>query len=191
MKEIKVRWTGIRPLVINNGALCDPRHPLAKAMKKITNKMITESEEMAEKKDRLQYEGCWYLNDKGQPIVPSDNIEECLRRGAMKIKKGNEIKAAVLCSEAEYRIQYDGPSDIWKLYETPGFTLRKPVVISRSRVMKVRPMIPTGWKLDISFEYDENTISQDVIFDSCTQAGALIGLGDWRPKFGRFIAEKI
>ena len=55
--------------------------------------------------------------------------------------------------------------------------------------MRIRPMIPTGWSLKFTAEYDPHILSESAIIQAANDAGSLIGLGDWRPKFGRFAVE--
>ena len=58
-----------------------------------------------------------------------------------------------------------------------------------ARVMKVRPMVPTGWQLKFSVEYDENLVNEKDLHRAMVDAGTLVGLGNWRPKFGRFLVK--
>ena len=38
MKQIKVKLTGLRPLIMHNGLMADPTNPYTVAIKKITSK---------------------------------------------------------------------------------------------------------------------------------------------------------
>ncbi len=86
-------------------------------------------------------------------------------------------------------VKYDGPKDKDKLFEDKRFTLRKGVAIQKSRLIRVRPMIPTGWELSFTLEFDDTILNRKSLVKAMVDAGALIGLGDWRPKFGRFTVE--
>lgn len=190
MKTIKMKWTGIRPLVMNNGAMVDRANPLKIKIDRINKKKskdVTDTEN--EERDHLQWEGALYWSDELGPIIPADNIERCLQLGAQKSQKGKSIAAAVFCTEPEFAIEYDGPKDKNKMYLTRKFELRKPVVVAKQRVMKVRPMIQAGWVITPEFEFDDKIINEKDLVKAAEDAGALIGLGDWRPKFGRFIVE--
>ena len=190
MKTLNAKWTGIRPLVMHNGLMADPTHPIVKRIKEITSKgskKLTESD--YEERDRLEWEAGLYWDDKLGAVMPSDNIERCIQMGAQKSRIGKDVRAAVFCSEPLTKLEYDGPKSKDKLYADPRFILRKGVAIMASRIIRIRPMFPTGWSLTFTLEYDESIINEKAIIKAMSDAGALIGLGDNRPKFGRFTVE--
>lgn len=192
MKVIKTIWTGIRPLLMHNGWLADPTNPYSKVMREITAKgsrKLTESDYL--QRDQLEWRGSIYWDEQCGPVVPSDNIERCIQLGAQKSRRGKDIQAVVFCTEPFIKLEYDGPRNQAKLIEDPRFSLRKGVCIKKVRISRVRPMFPTGWRLRFECEYDDTIINGQMVFKAMQDAGALIGLGDWRPKFGRFIAEEV
>lgn len=187
MKTIAMTWTGIRPLVMHNGLLADPTNPIARRIKEICSKgskKMTESD--YEERDRLEWNGGLYWSSEHGLVIPSDNIERCIQLGAQKSRIGKDVAAAVFCSAEEVKLAYDGPKDKDKLYNDPRFSLRKGVAVQKSRVIRLRPMIPTGWSLTFDLEFDESIINEKNLIKASIDAGALVGLGDWRPKFGRF-----
>jgi hypothetical protein len=192
MKTIKVKWTGIRPLLMHNGLMADPTNPLVRRAKEITSKgskKMTDAD--YEEKNRLDWEGGLYWDTEDGLIIPSDNIERCIQLGAQKSRIGKDVQAAVFCAAPHVAIDYTGPKDKEKLYADPRFSLRKGVAVNKARVIRIRPMIPTGWSLTFEVEFDESIVNPKSLLKAMTDAGALIGLGDWRPKFGRFLVEEV
>jgi hypothetical protein len=192
MKTIATTWTGIRPIVMHNGLMADPTNPTVRRIKEITSKgskKLTDSD--YEERDRLEWEAGLYWDDAIGPVIPSDNIERCIQLGAQKSRIGKDVQAAVFCSDAQVRLEYEGPRDKRKLQQDPRFTLRKGVAVQQSRIIRIRPMFPTGWLLTFTLEYDESIINEKNLVKAMVDAGALIGLGDWRPKFGRFTVETV
>ena len=189
MKTMKVKWTGLRPLLMHNAQLADPLNPIVRKIKEHTAKKTKKTDFDVEEIDRLSYIGSLYLSESGKPCIPSDNIERCIQLGAQKKRLGKDVAAAVLCADIEYELEYDGPKNAEAMYKNSRFVSRKSVAVAQSRVMRVRPMIPTGWVLKFELEYDESVINERAIIDAMNDAGSLIGLGDWRPKFGRFTVE--
>jgi hypothetical protein len=190
MKILKVKWTGIRPLVMHNGLMADPINPYTRRIKEIVRKgckKLTDSD--YEERDRLEWEAGLYWSEKEGPVVPSDNIERCIQLGAQKSRLGKDVQAAVFCSDPEVRVQYEGPRNKDKMYANAAFVLRKGVAIQKARLIRTRPMIPTGWLLEFSVEYDDTILNEKSLIKAMQDAGALVGLGDWRPKFGRFTVE--
>lgn len=193
MKTLKIKLTGIRPLVMHNGLLADPTNPYVVEIRKITAKKNKKTDSDYEELSRLEWLGGLYLGEGDSLVIPSDNIERCIVDGARKSRLGKDVQAAVFCADVEVPIRHpliDGkaPADLYD-DATGRFVLRKGVKVTTSRVIRVRPMIPTGWSLETTLEYDETIINQRNLAQAIHDAGALIGLGDWRPKFGRFTAE--
>lgn len=187
MKSITAQFTGIRPVIMHNGMLADPTYPFTVAIKEITDKG---SKKMTladhERRNALEWEGGLYWDDDLGPHIPSDNIERCIQLGAQKSRLGKDVQAAMWCSQQMFAIEYTGPRTKAKLMADSAFTIRKGVVVNKSRIIRIRPMFPTGWKVKFSIEYDETVVNGKDLIKAMQDAGALIGLGDWRPKFGRF-----
>jgi hypothetical protein len=192
MKTLKLKMTGIRPLVLHNGLMADPTNPFTIAIKRITSKgskKMTTSD-YAER-DRLEWEaGLYWSSEAGGIVIPSDNIERCLQEGAKKSRLGKDFAAAVFVSEPEVALGHRmvGKSKE-EIFANPAYTLRKGVKVQLSRIIRIRPMIPTGWSLACTVEFDESIVNRQAVIDAATEAGSIIGLGDWRPKFGRFTVE--
>lgn len=191
MQTMKMKWTGIRPLVMHNGLLADPANEYTKAIKAITSKgskKMTDADH--EERNRLEWEGGLYWNDELGAVIPSDNIERCIQLGAQKSRIGKDVQAVVFCIEPEIPIQYDGPRDKKKLYQD-RFILTKGVRVTTSRIIRVRPRFPVGWSLNVEVEFDETIVNPKNLLKACIDSGALVGLGDWRPKYGRFTVDLV
>ena len=65
-------------------------------------------------------------------------------------------------------------------------TLKLP--LWKNRIIRVRPRIPV-WSTSFTVEYDETVINGQDLEAAITEAGAIVGIGDWRPKYGRFTAD--
>jgi hypothetical protein len=192
VKTIKVKWTGIRPLVMHNGLMADPTNPLVRRIKEITSKgskKLTDAD--YEERDRLEWDAGLYWDSQDGLIMPSDNIERCIQLGAQKSRIGKDVQAAVFCAAPHVCIEHAGPKDKDKLYADPRYTLRKGVAVQKSRIIRIRPMIPTGWSMTFDIEFDEGIVNPKNLVKAMTDAGSLVGLGDWRPKFGRFLVEEL
>lgn len=191
MKTMKVKLTGIRPLILHNGLLADPTNPIVLQQKAITAKKAKKTDADNLELARLEWFGGLYLSEAGNICIPSDNIERCIQQGGQKQRIGKDVQAGVFVSEAEVEIKHPDISGkkIEKLYGDPRFTIRKGVKIQTSRIIRIRPMIPTGWTLTFTLEYDETLINSRNLEQAILDAGTYVGLGDWRPKFGRFTHE--
>lgn len=68
---------------------------------------------------------------------------------------------------------------------------RRRVVVQRSAVTRERPAMLAGW--EAAFEVMVQTpeyISRDMLYQVISSAGKLVGIGDFRPTYGRFAIIK-
>lgn len=54
---------------------------------------------------------------------------------------------------------------------------------------KERPMIPTGWVVKFRFDLQENTMLNLATLKKMVEQGGILGLGTFRPIFGRYCVE--
>ncbi len=190
LKTLKAKWTGIRPLIMHNGLLADPTNPFTLGIKNITSKgskKMTDADHV--KRNALEWEGGLYWDETDGLIVPSDNIERCIQLGAQKSRIGKDVQAAVFCVEPHAKVVYEGPRSKEALIADPRFSIRKGVKVQKARIIRIRPMVPTSWSISFTVEFDEDIVNGSDLQKAMRDAGALVGLGDWRPKFGRFTVE--
>jgi len=88
-------------------------------------------------------------------------------------------------------IAYKGPRAAEALWAEEPFRYRRSVKTgtgkSAPRTMSCRPIF-RQWKCEAHGLLDESQMSLDDLRAVAENAGALIGIGDWRPRFGRFVA---
>ena len=64
------------------------------------------------------------------------------------------------------------------------------VRVQASRVMRCRPIF-RDWSLEFTAMHDPSVMAGRAIAEALEIAGQQIGLGDFRPKFGRFTVESL
>ena len=187
------RLEGVVPVIPHNGQLADPLNDFAKAIKAISKKRAKTEDDYA-KLARLEWEGSFYLDDNGKPVIPGENVEAMLVAAAKKKKQGPAAKAGIIVVGV-FPIEYDGPKDLPKLWEDEQFRKVSPVVVQRSRVIRTRPQFPT-WALEVEVHFLPDQLDPDDLDQHMVIAGRIIGLCDWRPNaplspgpFGRFKAK--
>jgi hypothetical protein len=57
-----------------------------------------------------------------------------------------------------------------------------------AKVMRTRPIF-RNWSINAIAQYDPDVLNLRDVEEIASDAGKLVGLGDWRPKHGRFEAE--
>lgn len=53
-----------------------------------------------------------------------------------------------------------------------------------------RPALNTGWRLPFTLMVADDRISEGQLRESLEHAGLLVGVGGWRPRFGRFLVKE-
>jgi hypothetical protein len=126
-----------------------------------------------------------YRTDSGELALPGEYLRQSIihaakfrqdprspRKSAMDLFKAGVVSLTPLASL--------GTKD-WAYLDT------RRVMIQRSGINRTRPAMRVGWKA--SFELMVNTpeyIDRQILREVIEQAGRLIGVGDFRPTYGRF-----
>jgi hypothetical protein len=174
--QVELVLSGTAPMLFHRWS-CDAVDEKAKAAKG----------SKAKKSDNV--ESYVYRNEDGDVCLPGEYIRQSIlhaakfrqdprspRKSAFDLYKAGVVALTELCSL--------GVKD-WDYLD------RRRVVIQRNAVTRERPAMRQGWKATCQLmilvpEY----ISLDDLSDVLTNAGRLVGVGDFRPTFGRFRVEK-
>ena len=187
-ETIKFKMTGLCPLLLHNGQLANPMYFYTKELKKVSgkrNKTDADHEHMA----KLEFLGSLYTKEDGTLILPSDIWEGTLINGAKKNRLGQQAKAGLFVSNEPVLI-YKGAKKPEKLWEDKNFVHQVPVKIQRNTIIRTRPIIK-DWNCEVHINYNETILNKEQIIDIAHIAGEQVGVGDWRPKYGRFSAKVI
>ena len=188
IQKIKYRLTSESPLLMHNGLLADPLSKWSKELKKITSKRQKVDSDIVEMA-RLEFYGSLYVDEKENPIIPSELIEASIINGAKAEKLGKLFKSSVFVN-GHSLMEYDGPKSPDKLWEDENFRLVVGVKIGQARIMRTRPKF-NKWKCITEVSFIDESVQEEMIDRAIIKAGILVGIGDWRPKFGRFSVEKL
>lgn len=189
--RVDVRLTGTTPLVMKNVQLADPDNEFTKAIAAISAKASNMTEDDRREKARLQWFGALYVGRNGHsgPVVPTANLRRCFKEGAKATKQGKSVDRAVIATELETPVVYDGPRDIKDLYKLPQFIYTTMVGINRAKVQSTRPIFPQ-WQIRVQFELVTSLLDYQKFIEIVRTAGVSEGLGDNRVNgYGRFTAE--
>lgn len=186
MAQFELALTGISPMLMHSARLSDPLDPATKALAKVTGKRKKTDEDHAEAA-RLEHAGSLYLDADLGPYIPGQNIEAALFRGATKHKLMSTLKPALLIPEEVNPLVYRGPRDSAGLWGDKSFVHRASVKVGQARVIRTRPVFPS-WSVTAVGQLDTEIVDPASFESIVETAGRLVGLGDWRPRFGRFDA---
>lgn len=187
METIEMKWTGVAPLLQHNGQTSDPMNRFSRAMAEINAKRKKTEADHAER-DRLEFLAGLYLDSEQRVIVPSHLIEATLIGGAKKVKMGPAAKAGLIVDE-DALLDY-GAQIVPEKLLGEGYVLRVRAKVGQSAVMRTRPMF-REWSIRFRVLFNDEIISARSILEAARHAGQSVGLGDWRPKYGRFTVEQV
>jgi hypothetical protein len=185
---------GNRPLLHHNVRLVDPLDPFTQALSKAATVAKSKKTEEAHRALRdAEYLGGLYYSDGIGPYVKAESVAKCLREGAAVGFRGlgTKVERGVVVSSTdgldEIPLLYRGPRGVEELLADENFRFVGAVKVGQQRVMRTRPKFP-GWSLEAHITLDESQLSSAQLKDIAAYAGLYIGLGDYRPRYGRFEA---
>ncbi len=190
------RITGTAPLIHHSEQLADPLNRHARGMKEITSKKKKTDADLMELAYR-EFLGGLYVNQSGAVCVPGQNIERMIRDAATKSKMGKTVLAGVIVTEDSFPLIFKHskltPEQLWKIGRTEEsdcgtYELRRTCKVGVQRVVRTRPCFPE-WSLEFTVQFDPELLNAKQIDEFVILAGRIIGLCDWRPKYGRFETE--
>jgi hypothetical protein len=193
LPSVQIRLQGVSPLLCHNGQTADPRNTYAKAMKAVSSKRKktdADYDEMA----RLEWLAGLYRID-GDLVIPDYVIESTMIGGAKKSKRGPQAKCGLFFTE-HASLQFNGkPSAITdetlsEMFASGDFTHTIGVKVGMAKVMRTRPVF-RNWSINALAQYDPDVLNMRDVEEIAVDAGKLVGIGDWRPKHGRFEAEVV
>ena len=149
----------------------------------VAEKAASKKGSAAKKSDNI--ESYMYKNSKGELCIPSEYFRQSIihaakfkqdprspRKSAMDLYKAGIATIGELCSLG---------------VKEPDYLDQRRVVVQRNGITRVRPAMQAGWKCKVSLqvllpEYIDHQMLHDVL----SYSGRIVGVGDFRPSFGRF-----
>lgn len=182
-------------LLMHNERLADPLDLYSQWLAELSKKR-TKTERDIEEMGRREFLGAGYWakddgpedTESAEPFIPTWNIIRCLQAAATRYKLGKHIIRGIVPVEDETTLQYDGPRTTKELWESGLFHSRKGVAVGQRRVIRTRPCF-TDWKVEAELELDLTILDAMQVNQIAAAAGRYEGLGDARPRFGRFLGS--
>ena len=195
LASVKIRISGVSPILHHSSRLSDPLNPIVRESKKISGKRKKTDADYLEM-SRLEWLGGLYVDDREQPLLPSESIKAAIIGGAKKEKAGPQAKGGTFVFDSP-PLSHDeaGKSleELWNDGEGPNVH-KASVKVMSARVIRTRPQF-NGWSAEAVIHYDPTIAEAGDVVRWLETAGRIIGLGDWRPEksgnFGRFTVDVI
>lgn len=126
-----------------------------------------------------------YRNDKGELCLPGEYVRQSIVNAGRSMqdprsprKSAKDLFNAVVVSLTE--LSSLGVKQ-WDYLD------KRRVVVQRSAITRSRPAMKEGWRATFVLMVNEpGYVSPQLLHQALSQAGRLVGVGDFRPSYGRF-----
>ena len=192
----RIEITGIRPIIMHNGAAGLDTRSAANLEKKEINRKKGSLRTTADE-DRLAELECqtslWLNFRTNEPEIPAGAIRKAIETGARKLKQGPNVREGLIVENIdEFKYDRSLGTTVEELGKSTQFTTG--VVVQRSRILRTRAKFDE-WGLVFTIEGEDALVQKEQLEQWLTIAGNRIGLGDWRPEksgdYGRFALVSI
>jgi hypothetical protein len=136
----------------------------------------------------------FYANSNNEIYQPATHFEAAMVKAAVNFKitgKGRKtyrdlFKAAVFVTPEEIQLGHKVPDELDTDADKSLYLDVRPCIVNRARIVRIRPAFKAGWEAEFTIEVLDDQIAPELVQDVLTLAGKTCGVGDYRPRFGRF-----
>ena len=183
-KKFEVHIRGTAPLLMHNGMLADQEYVYSKALKLVSKRRSKNEDDRGEMAEH-EFQGGMYFEDGVGPGLPSGAIEAAIKNSAKQDRAGKIVTSALFVDEEFLPLIYDGPKTREALWADARYRDRRIAVVQRARVARTRPRFPK-WEIKFTITMLPCELNAEDLERYMRYAGCYVGLGDYRPKYGRF-----
>jgi hypothetical protein len=187
MEILKLKIAGTSPLMMHSDRLANPLLAETKAHKELTSKRTkTDDDHLAIA--RSEFISGAYWSERDGIYVPGQNFDATFWAGAKLQKLGKAWKRGAVVMTDRARLLYDGPKTPQTLWQDTRFVDCRGVKVGQAKVMRYRPVF-LEWATEIDIAFNPDVLNEDQVRKAIEDAGALIGVCEYRPRFGRFAVQ--
>lgn len=214
-RQYAVTLTGQTPLLLHHDNI-----GWSGAMQEWSSENKQDSVAGDDRSPAWRWVGCLYV-EGDSVVIPSDNLMTVIREGAKRCLVGGgrgkqsfkaRSQSGMIVDQSSWPILVNGAPIQWEpisalmnervfakqeqAVRKMGFELFvKRAVVGASKHVRVRPRF-NSWSVSGSITVFDDLITDKVVQSIFTNAGAFVGLGDWRPAspkspgpFGKFTSD--
>ena len=190
MEQLTVMLKSNGPMLMHSDKLSNPLDPATKKHKTLTSKR-KKTDEDYEAIAKSEWLNSLYYSDDIGVYVPIQNIRKSLIEGARFNKLGKHVERGVVFMDTRAKLKYSGPKEPEKLWDNGKFTDARSVRVSQARLVRFRPIF-TDWEIEaVELLYNPSIIDGSDILAAWDNAGNMVGMGDFRPLFGKYKVEEV
>lgn len=191
IRSMQVKIKGIGPLLMNNPQTVDRFNNYTKAMSKINAKKTRRTDDDYLELQNIEVRAKIYWDDG--IYVPSTWVSAALAATSFKKAKISkaDIRGSVFTTQDRIPLTYRDMSKVKTpedIVGNPDFRIKMTLKQGQVRVVKAAPIFH-DWSFNCGIEYDDKLLDPETLSDIIQHAAKYGGFGDFRPTFGRAIAE--
>jgi len=193
IQQARIKITGLNYLLQNNPQTVDPFNSFSKAMKAITSKKSNKTEDDLIALGNIETESKLYFDEEVGVYVPTRWLTEAICTGAFAvIKTGKDkMRGGIFATEEKAKLQYKDMSKVKTITDVvmnPTFRHRALLPQMGKRIPKDFPIFK-DWSFETGIEFDDTVVDFAGLKRVVERTATYVGFGDFRPTFGRAVAE--
>ncbi|MCY1388633.1 hypothetical protein D9M71_34080 [compost metagenome] len=184
MELLTLAIKGTSPLMMHSDKLANPLHPATKLHKELTSKRKKVDEDHLAIA-RSEFIAGAYFDESAGFFIPGANFDATFLAGAKLQKLGTHWKRGAVVMTDKARLQFSGPATPELLWEDQRFVDCRGVKVGQAKVMRYRPIF-LEWGVDLEVAINTDVMNIEEAKKAVSDSGMLIGVCEYRPRFGRF-----
>lgn len=195
MRTAKINVTGIGTLLLNNPQTVDRFNKYARRMAAINAKKARRTDDDFLELRELEIRSKLYFDDDLGVYVPGSWMMESLAVNGFRVAKLSRevVRGSLFVAEPKLKLTYANMSKVKKIEDivmNPEFHWLANLPQKQVRVMNAFPKFQE-WSFSATIEFDDKMIDPGSLTAVAQHAAKYGGFGDFRPTFGRAVAEVI
>lgn len=184
MEILTIKIEGTAPLLMHSDKLANPLLPETRAHKELTGKRKkTDEDHLAIA--RSEFVSGAYWDETSGFYVPGQNFDATFLAGAKLQKLGTAWKRGALVMTDRAKLVFEGPKTPDTLWQDTRFVDCRGVKVGTAKIMRYRPIF-SEWSCQLEVAFNPDVLNLGEVKKALSDAGALIGVCEYRPRFGRF-----
>jgi hypothetical protein len=193
IRKLKAIVTGIAPLLQNNPQTVDRFNVYSREMAKINAKKTRRTDEDYRTLGDIEVRSKVHWDDSVGVFMPSTCLMAAICKNSFSLKKiaKDRIRGSVFMDEFKLPLQYRDSDKVRTLDDIVGnseFRFQMNLKQGQVRIVKHVPIFHK-WSFEASLEYDDLQMDGDDLEAIIKYSAQYGGFGDFRPTFGRAVAE--
>ena len=184
MELLTLKITGTSPLMMHSDRLANPLDPVTKAHKELTSKR-KKTDDDHEAIAKSEFIAGAYWSEQDGFFIPGANFDATFWAGAKLSKLGVHWKRGAMVLTDRAKLLFDGPDSPEKLWGDRRFVDCRGVKVGQAKVMRYRPVF-LEWATRLEVAINPDVLNIGEVKKAIEDAGSLIGVCEYRPRFGRF-----